>query len=42
MDLEEVMAQSEQDYLASAMQQVEQADYKQVIEQSIREQQAKE
>ena len=32
------MKQSEQDYLKSIMQQVEEYDYKQVIEQSIREQ----
>ena len=38
LDLEDVMKQSEQDYLKSIMQQVEEDDYKQVIEQSIREQ----
>lgn len=42
LDLEEVLKQSEHDYLTSMLQQVEDDETKQVIAQSIREQQAKE
>ena len=42
VDMEEVLKRSEQDYMASILDQVAEDDIKQVIAQSIREQQARE